>query len=253
MIKAYVKNGIITLKENGEERAVFLAGTALTTFEDTKGVHTPYSLFPDYEKSAFQVFVHEILDKLFDIGVDTPERLIAALDQDSPKKIFESNSFNMSIETIDDEAVFVFFLSSAKELFALELLCAIQNKKPLKKCVNCGNYFFPTGRSDARYCDRIGKDGFSCKKIGANRQYRKNQSGTAATKQYEKVTKHNRYLKNKGVLTESDFTRWMNEAAAMYARFKNGEISENYMLDWLSAEVNPSPAPRKNDISDYLL
>lgn len=128
MIKAYIKNGVITLKENGQERAVFLAGSALTTIEDIKGARHPYSLFPDYEKSVFQAFALETLDKLSKMKITSPERLIAEIDQGNSKKLFEGNPWNMTFETQNGEAVCVFFLSSAKDLFALEMLCVIQSK-----------------------------------------------------------------------------------------------------------------------------
>ena len=71
---------------------------------------------------------------------------------------------------------------------------------------------------------------------------------------YDKVTKHNRYLKNKGLIPEEDFLRWMTDASVMHARFRNGEISEDTFSNWLSEDLNAKGRPaRRSEISDYLL
>ena len=254
MIKAYLKDGVITLFSKDRKKAEFTAGTALTTIGEKREESNPYTLFDDYDEASFPAFVRAELDRLYKLGIDVPAVLISALDKDRTDKLYTNREQKVMLETVSGEAVLVFSLESAFDLLALELVSAVNRRKPLKKCEYCGGYFFPAGRSDALYCGRVGSDGFSCKKIGANRQYRKQNQSDSVKKQYDKITKHYRYLKNKGDLPEADFARWMDEASSLYTRFQRGEISENALIQWLSDGVAIENQPaRRNEISDYLL
>ena len=99
----------------------------------------------------------------------------------------------------------------------------------------------------------MGADGFSCKKIGAHRQYRKNSRIDDVKAMYDKITKHNRYLKNRGVISQWDYDRWMTAVSESYADYKNGKLSERTLLARLSEEVAAPTRSARRDISDYLL
>lgn len=235
MIKAYLDQNQITLVENGKQLASFSAGAAATDSLD----ESPYKLLAKsgVKKSA-------TLDKLYASRHLPIEEQMA---------LFAGKNFTMSVETEDGKAVVAIALKTAEDLLWLELLVALRNGRPLKKCEHCGAYFFPQGRSDALYCDRVGADGFSCKKIGAHRQYRKNSRINDIKALYDKTTKHNRYLKNRGVISERDYDRWMTAVSESYAAYKNGNLSENTLLARLSEEVTSSARSARRDISDYLL
>lgn len=235
MIKAYLNQNQITLVEDGKELASFSAGAAATDALEA----SPYNLFAksSVKKSA-------ILDKLYASRHFPPEEQMA---------LFAGKNFTMSVETEDGKAAIAIALKTAEDLLTLELLVALFNGRPLKKCEHCGAYFFPQGRSDAVYCDRVGADGFSCKKIGAHRQYRKNSRIDDVKALYDKTTKHNRYLKNRGVISQWDYDRWMTAVSESYADYKNGKISERTLLSRLSEEIGASSRSARRDISDYLL
>jgi len=253
-MKAYINNGDITLVSENGKQLRFSAGSALTTLDILEKAQNPYALFKDYQAGAFRTFVVSVLDSLYKLGKAPAATLLASLDAQQTDKLYLNRDWKLSFELIEGQAVTVFFIESARDLLALELMSAIRRGKLLKKCGCCGNYFFPDGRSDTQYCNRIGKDGYACKKIGANRHYRKQSRADSVKTLYDKVTKHNRYLKSKGVLTETEYARWIEEATAMHARFKNGTIPAESLLDWLSNDLSVLSRPQKrNEISDYLL
>lgn len=253
MIKAYVKNGRITLVSGGKTCTDFTAGDALSTVGES-GDSSPYALFGDFHPVSFPRLVQSVLDRLYAAGNRPPMALLALL-ADSSAQPHAGRTLKFALETADSEAVFVFFLDSAGDLLALEAITAIKSGKPLKKCENCGGYFFPAGRSDSVYCSRAGAGGRTCKETGAHRQYRRNSRSVAVKMLYDRVTKHNRYLKNKGRLQEAVYERWMAEAGRMYAQFKEGLVTERELADWLENGMDaPSQRPvRRNEISDYLL
>lgn len=235
MIKAYLDNNQITLKTTKGTEVSFPAGAGVTG----SITPSPYKLFP---KSS--VKASAMLDKLYASRHLTFSEQMALL---------SGTNFSVSIEEKDGDSVMAISLKTAEDLMALELLVALKNKKLLKICEHCGAYFFPQGRSDAVYCDRIGVDGFSCKKIGAHRQYRKNSRENDIKALYDKTTKHNRYLKNRGAVSERDYDRWMQTVSESYAAYKNREISEHTLLSRLSEDLTATSRNSRREISDYLL
>ena len=65
MIKAYLKDGVITLAPEGRKKAEFTAGAALTTIGEQSSMINPYTFFDDFEESTFQTLVRTELDRLF--------------------------------------------------------------------------------------------------------------------------------------------------------------------------------------------
>lgn len=252
MIKAYIKKGKVTLISQGKKKVSFSAGSEIINVLEN-GSKSVYGLFPDFSVATFKNTVLKELDRIYALSSLSKYELFGAMDKGRKNKLYTGKEFKTSFETIGGDAVWTFLLESAYDLLALEVITAIESGRPLKKCENCGLYFIPSGRSDSVYCDRVGKDGFSCKKIGAHTKYRKNSRADEVKKLYDKVTKHNRYLKSKGAIFERDYDRWMKTASSMYADFKNGSISESTLISWLSADVLETPSRARGGISDYLL
>ena len=251
LIKAYIKGGIITVT-SGKKSSEFPAGAAAVSLGGSWDFVNPYGFFDDYNESELSKFAANELNKLYSIDGLALDSL-GEFDAQRKNKVYILKDFTVSFDA-ENGFIPCFTLSSAKELFALEILTAVSMKKPLKICENCGGFFFPSGRSDSVYCDRITENGYSCKKIGAHRQYRKNSRASDIKKLYDKVTKHNRYLKSKGALSSYEYRSWMTEASSKYADFKAEKLSPVEFEAWLLGKEAPAPRTRsRNTISDYLL
>ena len=252
MIKAYIKNGTVSVV-SGKKKSEYQVGAAATSLCGKFDFENPYAFFEDDNEKELKAFAKSEFSKLITLEKFDSDKL-AEFDNARKNKLYTSKSFTMSIE-YTDSVVPCFILSSAKELFALEILSAASLNKPLKICENCGEYFFPSGRADSVYCDRITQNGYSCKKIGAHRQYRRNSNLNELKKLYDKVTKHNRYLKSKGAMSAYEYNQWMSATSEKYAQFKADEISAGEFEAWLTGkEYTPTRRSRsKSSISDYLL
>ncbi len=252
MIKVYISGNTISVV-SGKKKIEYQAGAAATSLCGKFDFENPYALFSDYNEKELKAFAKSEFSKLIAIEKFYLESL-TEFDNGRKNNLYTSRNFTISIEYKDD-VMPCFILDSAKDLFALEILCAASLNKPLKICENCGEYFFPSGRADSVYCDRITANGYSCKKIGAHRQYRRNSNLNELKKLYDKVTKHNRYLKSKGALSVYEYDKWMSATSEKYAQFKADEISAGEFEAWLTGkEYTPSRRTRsKNSISDYLL
>lgn len=253
MVKAYISGNVITVN-SGKKNIEYLIGSGATSLCSKWDFENPYAQFSDFDEKELKAFAKAELSKL--IALETFNlNTLAEFDQSRKNKLYTSKKFTLSLE-FDKALMPCFLLESAKELFALEILTAASLNKPLKICENCGEFFFPSGRADSVYCDRITENGYSCKKIGAHRQYRRNSSLNEMKKLYDKVTKHNRYLKSKGALSTYEYNSWMSHTSKMYADFKADEISASEFEAWLlGKEFTPTKRTTrsKNTISDYLL
>lgn len=252
MIKTYIKDGNIVVT-SGKKSTEYPVGAGAVSLGSKWDFENPYAFFADFDENELAKFAKSEFDKLYTIdgfGLDS----LAEFDATRKNKQYVAKNFTMAIE-FSEGALPCFLLTSAKELFVLEILSAAALGKPLKICENCGGYFFPSGRTDSVYCDRINENGYSCKKIGAHRQYRRNSRANDLKKLYDKVTKHNRYLKSKGTLSAYEYNSWMKEASQKYADFKLDNLSSAEFEAWLlGKEVTPAPRARtRSSISDYLL
>ncbi|MBQ3181733.1 MAG: hypothetical protein IJB50_03140 [Clostridia bacterium] len=252
MVKTYINGNIITVN-SGKKNIEYLIGSGATSLCSKWDFENPYALFSDFDDKELKAFAKAELSKL--IALDSFSlNSLAEFDQNRKNSLYVSKKFTLSLE-FDEKIKPCFTLKSAKELFALEILTSASLNKPLKICENCGEFFFPSGRADSVYCDRITQNGYSCKKIGAHRQYRRNSSLNEMKKLYDKVTKHNRYLKSKGTLSAYEYDNWMSQTSQKYADFKADEISAPEFEAWLlGKEFTPTKRTKsKNTISDYLL
>ncbi len=252
MVKAYINGNVITVN-SGKKNIEYLTGSGATSLCSKWDFENPYALFSDFDEKELKAFAKAELSKLIALESFNLNSL-AEFDKGRKNKLYTSRKFTLSLE-FDKTLIPCFLLETAKELFALEILTAASLNKPLKICENCGEFFFPSGRADSVYCDRITANGYSCKKIGAHRQYRRNSSLNEMKKLYDKVTKHNRYLKSKGTLSSYEYDSWMSQTSKMYADFKADEISAPEFEAWLTGkEYTPARRTKsKNSISDYLL
>ena len=252
MIKAYINDGKLVVT-SGKKSTEYPVGAGAVSLGKQWDFENPYAFFADYDEKELAKFAKSELDKLYTIS-DFNLDSLAEFDSARKNKQYISRNFTTTIE-FSEGALPCFILSSAKELFAVEILMAATMGKPLKICENCGEYFFPSGRTDSVYCDRINENGYSCKKIGAHRQYRRNSRANDIKKLYDKVTKHNRYLKAKGTLSAYEYGNWMKEASQKYADFKLDKLSAVEFEAWLlGKELTPAPRARsRSSISDYLL
>ena len=73
-----------------------------------------------------------------------------------------NNIFKMYAGIILEHYIFETFES----MFRYCILHMIENNIMLKKCENCGKYFYPASRSDEKYCNNVLKNGKTCRQLG---------------------------------------------------------------------------------------
>ena len=107
----------------------------------------------------------------------------------------------------------------------------------IKKCKRCGKYFIPTIRNDEIYCDIANVDGSStCREIGAKETYKRNLETVPGLLEYrrsyqKKLMFCSRNKEDKQL--KKDFDKWKKEAQAKIKEYKNGNLSDEMLLEWM--------------------
>lgn len=108
-----------------------------------------------------------------------------------------------------------------KDVFAfmsLELINVQIHAIVIKQCENCKHFFIPNNRSDEIYCDRVFKDGKTCKQVGYSIKEKndpfKHLFTTARKTQHARI-RYNEHIKD---YKEKHYTPWL--AAAQEAKKK---------------------------------
>lgn len=108
-----------------------------------------------------------------------------------------------------------------KDVFAfisLELINIQIHSIVIKQCENCKHFFIPNNRSDEIYCDRIYKDGKTCKQVGYSIKEKndpfKHLFTTARKTQHARI-RYNEHIKD---YKEKHYIPWL--AAAQEAKKK---------------------------------
>lgn len=112
----------------------------------------------------------------------------------------------------------------------------IEYNLSVKKCQHCGRYFIPNKLNEI-YCDRIYSDGKTCRELGALETYKKNLESNQGLLEYRRIYNKisNRIARNKDdKKMKDDFDKWKILAQIEVKKFKNGEITEQELIDWMS-------------------
>lgn len=151
-------------------------------------------------------------------------------------KIINSDSKNLSVMNY-------YIIEHLYEMLYFEFMQIMKHGGQVKICKNCGKYFILPDNRKREYCDRIFKDGKTCKEIGAAAVY-KNSLGNnesplkIAQREYNKMySRMSRSLdkpsdkKLNRDLSEEAFKAWVKVYSAAKKDYKDGKISGEEFLN----------------------
>lgn len=106
-------------------------------------------------------------------------------------------------------------------------------------CQYCGRFFIPKTKKKTIYCDRIIRDGKTCKQIAPHMTHRQRTASSRALTEYNRVKdmllhRLDRTCEDKRSspidLTYAEFCKWQKAASDARCRFLAGEITEEEAL-----------------------
>lgn len=131
------------------------------------------------------------------------------------------------------------FRSEAQYIYSL-LQHLLESKVSICKCQFCGGYYVPKTKHKTLYCDRIVRDGKTCKQVAPRLKKRERDAAHLVTSEYERIKdmlfhRRDRMGGNKIAsaidLTDDELVQWQETATADFRELylKNAGIYSSYV------------------------
>ena len=155
------------------------------------------------------------------------------LSQESQVEIRSPAATYFTVKPFGNPATYIFRSEAQYYYFLLQHL--LESKIRILKCQFCGRYFVPRTKHKTLYCDRVIRDGKTCKEIAP---YLKRKEKIAANKvlslfEHAKDTMVHRFdrtdtVKEQSVvdMTYDQYDDWLNSATKARGRYLAGELTE---------------------------
>lgn len=150
-----------------------------------------------------------------------------------------AQSIDYKIILIENELTPVYTINSALSLLLFDFAQVYKNDIAFVKCKNCGKYFVPAGRSDAKYCSfPLDEDpSKTCRDVGAINTRAEKEKNDVATKEYRRAyMRLNMKLKRHpdSEIYQSQMKKLSTEGKRIREKFEKGEITEDEYIEWLN-------------------
>ena len=233
-------NATIQVIEIFEEEDVFHGTLLRTLMEDA---------VPPDDGTAMYIYTtkHEMWKRL-DAILQTQHYIDLALQMLCENKEFSiAQDFPMldHVETIQvlsmDQSLRAEYYFRSPCNYYCYLFLMLLNKKPnVARCQCCGDYFIPKTKKVTLYCDRVIKNGKTCKQIAPHLKRRINAENDKVLKAYER-TKQKLYKRYERAscsldplphgLSWQEYTNWIDLAGAAKANYLLGKITTEEALE----------------------
>lgn len=138
-----------------------------------------------------------------------------------------------------------YFFRSLPDYYCFLMMHFLNSKPKILRCSCCGRFFVPKTNKVTKYCDRIVKNGKTCKAVAPKLKHKVDASNDIVIETYDKE-KHKRYLRRerhdgeiymspKGMSLQ-DYFDWDDAATLARNRYLHGEISADEALKIITAE-----------------
>ena len=131
------------------------------------------------------------------------------------------------------------YFDSLKGYFAFLIMKFLSSKPRVAQCRCCGKYFIPRTSRKTLYCDRIIRNGRTCKQIGPAQTHLNTAKENAVIEAFDRNKKkmYKRYERTMDLLHETEkgltltgYFQWLDKAEMARAEFLEGKISEESAL-----------------------
>ena len=131
------------------------------------------------------------------------------------------------------------YFDSLKSYFAFLIMRFLNSKPRVVQCRCCGKYFIPRTSRKTLYCDRIIRNGRTCKQVGPAQKHLDTAKENAVIEAFDRNKKkmYKRYERTMDLmhetekgLTLSEYFQWLDRAETARAEFLEGKISEEVAL-----------------------
>ena len=191
-----------------------------------------------------QVLVMDILDALC---TNTPV-------QDIPEYPMIQQFTTSAVRTLGETVTVEYILRSYEQYCCFLLQQFIASRPNVAKCQYCGGYFLPKTRRKTLYCDRIIRDGKTCKQIAPAENHKKRSAANAVISVFDQsMNRMRRRLERSGEdkkespidINDEQFCLWQNKAVNAKNRYLAGELTEEEAIELIYV-------PRKDELPENI-
>lgn len=133
-----------------------------------------------------------------------------------------------SLESYYEYLIFTFYLRD-------ETVC---------ECELCNRLFIPKTKKKTLYCDRVFKDGKTCKQIGPTQKYKTLAENDLVLKTFEKeknkmykrMERNYSFGETPKSITNDDYNAWLSNAVYVKNLYLNNELTEKEALEMIKAD-----------------
>lgn len=142
-------------------------------------------------------------------------------------------------------------MHSLLELYVFYLMAALRSHRHISRCQHCWRYFVPKTKKKTDYCDRVWKDGRTCKEFGPNL---KRKDAPAEDKYllaykilrarfYERDYREYATERKRTAISYTHYEDWIEVAAEARAEYLSGEIDGEELLHRINPDGEPLELP----------
>ena len=135
------------------------------------------------------------------------------------------------------ELTILYSVKNVCSMLSLDLVNVIHKHIRIKLCKNCKQFFIPSKRTDEIYCDRILKNGKTCKELGYSLKIADDPFIATFTK--ARKTQHARIRYNKHIkdYKEKHYEPWLHAATQARDEYKSANNIEGFK-NWIEEHKN---------------
>ena len=171
-------------------------------------------------------------DALFDMCSDVP------LDFENKYDYFARSGF-VQICTVNKQSAEEFFFRSLLEYYRFLMMRFIASNPNVAKCQCCGKFFIPKTRKKTLYCDRILRNGKTCKELAPMLKHRRDARGNEVIQAFDRARQkmYKRYERTIGALSKTpigityeEYYEWLDAATKARDNFLSGVLPKEDAL-----------------------
>ena len=147
--------------------------------------------------------------------------------------------------TFEGEITARYFFRNLPDYYIFLLMQFLSAKPQIVRCECCGKYFVPKTNKATKYCDRVLKDGKTCKELAPSLKHKKMVLTDKVVEAFDRAKRkmYRRYERNDGKIymspkgiTYDDFYVWNDAATKARDKYLKGELTAEEALKII--EVN---------------
>lgn len=133
----------------------------------------------------------------------------------------------------------VLFFDSPESYYEYLIFTFYLRDETVFECELCNRLFIPKTKKKTLYCDRVFKDGKTCKQIGPTQKYKTLAENDIVLKTFEKeknkmykrMEKNYNFGETPKSITNDDYNDWLTKAVNAKNLYLNNELSQNEALE----------------------